>query len=70
MDGDPGGMTIAAVPGVARRTGAMIGIVVLIALALMLVWRVYLHHERTDEFGDEPALVRKNFQPPQSKLLT
>lgn len=63
-------MTIAAPPGVARRTGAVVGIVLLIALALMLMWRVYLHHERTDDFGDEPALVRKNFQEAEPKLLT
>ena len=41
----------------------MIGLVVLIALAVALMWRVYLHHERTDELADEPAFV---FNPPSA----
>lgn len=40
-----------------RRFGAMIGIVLVLALALTLLWRVYLHHEQAHEVEDEPAVV-------------
>lgn len=59
---DERGTPIAPPPGVARRAGAMAGIVILIALALALIWRVYLHRERTDDRPDEPELVRKNYE--------
>ena len=40
-----------------RRAGAMIGIVILLVLALGLMWRVYLHHQRSRSLPDEPSLV-------------
>lgn len=43
----------------ARRVTALVGIVVIIGLALILMWRVYLHHERTRQ-GEEPTLVALN----------
>lgn len=44
--------------GVARRIASLAGIVVLIALALTLLWRVYLHHEQADPYDrDEPVTV-------------
>lgn len=42
----------------ARRVTAMIGIVVIIGLALMLIWRVYLHHRQIRLSDDDSALVR------------
>ena len=41
-----------------RRVLALIGFVVVVALALTLLWRVYVHHTRaTPGLDDEPALV-------------
>ncbi|HVE70697.1 MAG TPA: hypothetical protein VNI54_04955 [Thermoanaerobaculia bacterium] len=43
---------------VARRIAALAGIVVLIALALSLLWRVYLHHQQADPYSrEEPVTV-------------
>jgi hypothetical protein len=43
---------------VARRIASLAGIVVLIAFALALLWRVYLHHEQADPYDrDEPVTV-------------
>ena len=44
--------------GIFRRTAAMLAIVLLLGLALAMMWRVYLHHERSIAVPDEPALVR------------
>jgi hypothetical protein len=41
----------------ARRLAAMIGIVILLGLAGALIWRVYLHHERSNSLHGEPDLV-------------
>jgi hypothetical protein len=42
-----------------RRIAALAGIVVVIALALTLLWRVYLHHEQADPYArEEPVTVR------------
>lgn len=41
----------------ARRIGAMLGIVVVVGLALTLMWRVYLHHRAAGEEYDEPGVV-------------
>jgi len=41
---------------VARRIGALLGIVVLLALVLMLIYDVYRHHEAGREM-EEPAIV-------------
>jgi hypothetical protein len=43
----------------ARRIGALIGIVVVLGLAVTLLWRVHLHHQMTRN-PDEPALVSLN----------
>jgi len=40
----------------ARRIVAMLTMVVLIGLLLVLLWRVYLHHERGRP-SSEPAVV-------------
>ena len=42
-----------------RRILAMAGFVTVLALALTLLYRVYLHHTRTEPYGDEsgPAIV-------------
>ena len=43
---------------VTRRIASLAGIVVLIALALTLLWRVYLHHQQADPYDrDEPVTV-------------
>jgi hypothetical protein len=44
---------------VARRLAALAGFFALIALALMLLWRVYVHHvEAVPYEQDEPVTVR------------
>ena len=51
-------MTLLTSPGVARRIAALAGIVIVIALALSLLWRVYLHHQQADPYDrDEPVTV-------------
>ena len=43
---------------VTRRLASLAGIVVLIALALTLLWRVYLHHHQADPYErEEPVTV-------------
>ena len=42
---------------VARRIASLAGIVVLIALALTLLWRVYLHHNQADPYEREEAVT-------------
>lgn len=37
----------------ARRVAAMFGLVLVIALALTLLYRVYVHHSRTEPYIDE-----------------
>ena len=50
--------------GVARRIASLAGIVVLIALALVLLWRVYLHHEQAEPYDrDEPVTVELDVRP-------
>jgi len=44
-----------AVP-VARRISAVVAMVALVGLLVVLVWRVYLHHEHGVS-QDEPAVV-------------
>ena len=44
---------------VARRIAALAGFLALVALALLLLWRVYVHHVQADPYErDEPATVR------------
>ena len=41
-----------------RRFLSMVGIVVLLALAMTLLWRVYSHHVQAEPYDDEePAVV-------------
>jgi hypothetical protein len=40
-----------------RRLGAMLGIIVIIGLALMLMWRVYLHHNQIRTTDEESILA-------------
>ncbi|HYC90879.1 MAG TPA: hypothetical protein VEO54_16800 [Thermoanaerobaculia bacterium] len=43
---------------VTRRIASLAGIVILLALALVLLWRVYLHHQQADPYDrDEPVTV-------------
>ena len=44
----------------ARRLAALFGLVVVIALALTLLYRVYVHHTRNEPYVDEDdgAIVR------------
>jgi hypothetical protein len=41
----------------ARRVTALLGMLALIGLLMVLVWRVYLHHEHALP-TDEPAVVQ------------
>ena len=40
----------------ARRVAALLAIVVLLGLVLILMWRVYVHHENGRE-PEEPSVV-------------
>ena len=41
-----------------RRIAAAVGIVILLALAGALLWRVYVHHTQAEPYhSDEPAVV-------------
>ena len=42
----------------ARRLAALFGIVAILVLAALLMWRVYRHHERLTP-QDEPSLVSR-----------
>ncbi len=35
----------------------MLGIVIIIGLALVLIWRVYLHHTQAGDQDDEPGVI-------------
>lgn len=39
-----------------RRLGAAVGMLVVAGLALTLMWRVYLHHQRAED-REEPTVV-------------
>jgi hypothetical protein len=39
-----------------RRVSALIGIILIVGLLIVLIWRVYLHHESRVP-ADEPAVV-------------
>lgn len=56
MAGDSTGTTVARTAHMARRVSALIGMAVLVALLTILIWRVYLHHQRGTH-ADEPAVV-------------
>jgi hypothetical protein len=40
----------------ARRVTALVGIILFVGLLIVLIWRVYLHHESRVP-ADEPAVV-------------
>ena len=41
-----------------RRLLASLGIVAILALAMTLLWRVYVHHTNAEPYGnDEPVVV-------------
>ncbi|HUR80319.1 MAG TPA: hypothetical protein VM733_06115 [Thermoanaerobaculia bacterium] len=42
---------------VARRIAALAGIIVLLALALSLLWRVYVHHRQSDPYSREAPVT-------------
>lgn len=52
-----------------RRIASLAGIVALIALALTLLWQVYLHHSQADPYDREEAVTvelfswSKNYEP-------
>lgn len=41
----------------ARRICAVIGIFVLVILAMLLMWRVYLHHRAGGDDDDVPGVI-------------
>ncbi len=41
----------------ARRVGAMFGMLVIVGLALFLMWRVHVHHQQTGGEDDEPSVI-------------
>jgi hypothetical protein len=48
-----------------RRVAAFFGLVAVLALAVTLLWRVYLHHVRSEPFaGDGGAMVSFATRPP------
>ncbi len=54
-----------------RRLLAMTGFVAVLALALTLLYRVYLHHTRTEPHDDEngPAIVSMEPPRPDAQIL-
>ena len=50
------GLFVAPLAIMARRVAALLAIVVLLGLVLILMWRVYLHHENGRE-PEEPSVV-------------
>jgi len=61
MDGDSSatlrqGTAVARAPSMARRVTALIAMVALVGLLVVLVWRVYLHHQHGTP-AVEPAVV-------------
>jgi hypothetical protein len=55
------GITVAGRVSVVRRVTALLAMVALIGLLVVLVWRVYLHHQRGMP-SDEPAVVSNLFR--------
>jgi hypothetical protein len=50
------GTAVAALAVMARRVTALVGIILIVGLLIVLIWRVYLHHESRAP-ADEPAVV-------------
>jgi hypothetical protein len=59
------GIVIARSASVARRIAALFGFFAVLALALMLLYRVYVHHERSEPLveDDEGLIVRMDVPP-------
>ncbi len=70
MDGDSTqqGTAVARTALVARRVTALLGMVALIGLLLVLIWRVYVHHQNATPV-DEPAVVQVGPNGPLSTSL-
>jgi hypothetical protein len=47
-----------------RRIGAMLGIVIIVGLVCILMWRVYLHHRQSGDESDEPGVIAVLANPP------
>lgn len=45
-----------------RRLLALLGFILVLALAAALLWRVYLHHERAEPYTEEPTVVQMDIQ--------
>ena len=57
-------MSLLTPPDVTRRIASLAGIIVLIALAMTLLWRVYLHHRQADPYErEEPVTVELDVRP-------
>lgn len=41
----------------ARRISAVLGILAILVLVLLLMWRVYLHHRAGGDEDDEPGVI-------------
>jgi hypothetical protein len=41
-----------------RRLLALLGFMLVLALAAALLWRVYLHHRQARPYTEEPTVVR------------
>jgi hypothetical protein len=41
----------------ARRIGAMLGMIIIVGLVCILMWRVYLHHRQSGDESDEPGVI-------------
>jgi hypothetical protein len=50
------GIAVARTVSVARRISALFAMAALVGLLVILIWRVYLHHEHGVS-ADEPAVV-------------
>ena len=43
----------------ARRIGAMFGMVLIVGMTLFLMWRVYIHHKQAGGEDDEPSVIAR-----------
>ena len=46
-----------------RRVLALLGFVLVLALAAALLWRVYVHHMHAEPYVDDPVVVRLDAGP-------
>ncbi len=40
-----------------RRISAMLGILIIVGLVCILMWRVYQHHRQSGDQSDEPGVI-------------